>query len=69
MSTDILLSIIFSDVKGYSSGALSYVCMYVCMHVCMYACMYVHCNINNNDHKSQLFGFEGFKNINMKKNT
>ena len=29
--------------------------------------MYIHCNIDNNDRKSYLFGFEGCKNVNMKK--
>ena len=29
--------------------------------------MYIYCNFDNNDCQSQLFGFEGCKNVNMKK--
>ena len=34
----------------------------------MYVCMlYIHGDIDNNDCKSQLLGFKGCKNVNMKK--
>ena len=33
----------------------------------MYVYVYIHCNIDDNDRKSYLFGFEGCKNGNTKK--